>query len=221
MSSYPFFSIITPTWRQQEKVLMRCIKSVGWQECKDWEQLIIADCSADQIELHVTDRVRQLEEIPEALRDQVKFVHATKEHNDCGASPRNIGVGLATGMFMIFLDDDNIILPDHLSLMRRHIVSQSQTRDTPKIYISNVVHFGPLPKRHGPAPVVLRGDPPKVGDIDTLQLCVESQLMKEYEWKTGPDPYYSDGYNAERLCKSNPYYHVQQPTDKTFTAMHL
>ena len=47
-------------------------------------------------------------------------------------------------------------------------------------YIYKIIHVGPLPPNLGAPPKVLNGNPPVLQNIDTLQVCVKSQIMKQH-----------------------------------------
>ena len=60
--------------------------------------------------------------------------------------------------------------------------------------------MGPLPPNLGAPPKVLNGNPPVLQNIDTLQVCVKSQIMKQHGWLNMG--YMVDGYTIPILCKN-------------------
>ncbi|MCW7497036.1 glycosyltransferase [Leptospira levettii] len=97
----PFFSIVIPTYNRAEKLKVT-IDSVLNQSFQDFELLIMDDGSTDHTE-----------SIIESYNDS--RIYYTKEGNSGGpATPRNNGLALAKGIWVSFLDADDIWYPDRL-----------------------------------------------------------------------------------------------------------
>jgi len=95
-------SIITPT-RNRPELLKRCIRAIQHQEFKDYEHIIVSDgCS-------LTESV-----VREFNDEHIKFYYMKRDFNSCsGALARNFGIKQATSNFIVYCDDDNILLPNH------------------------------------------------------------------------------------------------------------
>ena len=92
----PKISIIIPTYNRAEMVC-RCVQSVldtGWPSL---EVIVVDDSSPDD----TAARIR------EKFGDSIKYVR--NEKNSFQAVSRNNGARVATGDFLFFLDDDNVV----------------------------------------------------------------------------------------------------------------
>lgn len=97
-------SIIMPTYNC-ETFIAESIDSVIAQTYKNWELIIIDDCSTDKTE----DVVKKY------LNKDNRIKYYKLETNSGAAIARNIAVDHARGKYMAFLDSDDIWLPEKLS----------------------------------------------------------------------------------------------------------
>lgn len=103
----PFFSIIMPAYNS-EKYIAKSIDSVVQQSYVDWELIIINDQSTDDtlqiIESYANSdkRIRNL---------------STKENSGGPGHPRDIGINVAKGSYISFLDSDDIF---HQNKLKEH-----------------------------------------------------------------------------------------------------
>ena len=96
-------SIITPAYNS-EKYIAETIESVLNQTYKNWEMIIIDDCSTDKTSKLVNDYI---------LADsRIKLVSLNK--NGGVSNARNIGLSKARGAFVAFLDSDDIWVKNKL-----------------------------------------------------------------------------------------------------------
>ncbi len=89
------FSIIIPVYNA-EKTILRCLSSVQRQSYADWEVLAVDDGS--------TDASLQLLEKAAAEDARIKVVH---QKNGGTSKARNLGLELASGDYVLFLDNDD------------------------------------------------------------------------------------------------------------------
>jgi GT2 family glycosyltransferase len=89
-------SVIIPTFNRAEMVC-RCVQSILDTEWPALEVIVVDDCSPDD----TTNRVK------ERFGDKVKCIR--NERNSFQAVSRNNGAKIATGGFLFFLDDDNVV----------------------------------------------------------------------------------------------------------------
>ena len=182
-------TVITPTYHRDQKIVWRCLSSMLLQSEKDWEQIV---CSDGEHEQHVEDLVT-------AIGDpRIRYCHTnTKKQGDYGNTIRSEKMKEAKGKYILFFDDDNIILPNYLEKMLEALESSQADYATCKI-----MHFGPLnEKEAGKPPKVLTGEPVKLYHIDPLQVLVRREVMQKVGWDTKVG-YLSDGVSLERL---NPF----------------
>ena len=97
-------SIIVPVYNAQE-FLEETIASVQAQEEKDWELLLVDDCSSDGS--------RQILENCAARDERIRPVYQPSNYG--AAAARNRGVEEARGRYIAFLDADDLWKPKRLS----------------------------------------------------------------------------------------------------------
>lgn len=106
------FSIIVPIYNLKE-CLRQTLESVVSQTFTDWEAICVDDGSTD-------GSAAILDEY--AAKDgRIKAIHIPNG-GVCGA--RNLGMDKAQGEWLCFLDGDDILLPEALSVLRRVIDEQ-------------------------------------------------------------------------------------------------
>lgn len=96
-------SVILPTYNRAEMLGM-AIDSVLAQDYKNWELLIVDDGSTDQTETVVAEKQK---------KDSRIVYH--KVENGERSRARNIGISLAKGDYVCFLDSDDRFLKDNLT----------------------------------------------------------------------------------------------------------
>lgn len=90
-------SIITPVYNS-ERFIEQTIRSVIEQTYKNWELILIDDCSTD----------KSYEIIKKYLCKEKRIKYIRLEKNSGAAVARNIGIQNAEGRFIAFLDSDDI-----------------------------------------------------------------------------------------------------------------
>ena len=89
-------SVIIPTFNRAEMVC-RCVQSILDTEWPELEVIVVDDCSPDDT----------MNKVKERFGDKVKYIR--NERNSFQAVSRNNGVKIATGDYLFFLDDDNVV----------------------------------------------------------------------------------------------------------------
>jgi teichuronic acid biosynthesis glycosyltransferase TuaG len=108
----PTISVITATYNRGEKFLRKCIESVQAQDFKDYEHIIVDDCSTDNTE----------EIVKELSKDDPRIVYIKHDKNHgTGTAGKNTGLKHARGEWICYLDDDVTYYPYHLSTFARSI----------------------------------------------------------------------------------------------------
>lgn len=103
----PLFTIILTTFNRKD-LLPRAIHSVLNQTFKDFEFLVIDNGSTDGTE-----------EVVQAIKDsRLIFLRNSDPTKSCDA-PRNLGIQLARGRLICFLDDDEMWYPERLENVRK------------------------------------------------------------------------------------------------------
>lgn len=101
----PKVSVIIPTYNR-EKYIAETINSVLNQTFSDYETIVVDDGSTDN-----TERV-----IREEFADKVIYL---SKSNGGPASSRNMGMRVAKGEYIAFLDSDDLWLPEKLEIQTR------------------------------------------------------------------------------------------------------
>lgn len=97
-------SIVTPC-HNSENSIADTIRSVLMQTYKDWELLIVDDCSSD----NSTDIVQSFFQQDSRIK-----LFKTDTSSGSPSLPRNIGIDNACGKYIAFLDSDDLWLPEKL-----------------------------------------------------------------------------------------------------------
>jgi len=153
-----------------------------------WEQLV---CSDGEQEPHVM-------EVAKLFGDpRIRYAYTTqKKDGDFGNTVRSMMLKQARGKYVLFFDDDNVILPNYLSEM----VSRLENAPDCEFAVCHVMHFGPLNEGEvGKPPKVLTGEPVKLYHIDPLQVLVRRETIQKIGWDTTVG-YLSDGVTLEKLA---------------------
>lgn len=101
LTQSPLVSIVMPV-HNAERYIKASIESVISQTFKDWELLVINDASTDAS----MEIVKQI-----ALSDQRIIILENKNNIGMPSAPRNLGVNMAKGRFIAFLDSDDLWKP--------------------------------------------------------------------------------------------------------------
>ncbi len=181
-------TIITPTFRRSDDVFRRCLDSVNGQGCSKWKHIVIVD--DETFEGHVSQDILQ-----KYSSDKRIFLLAGKQTKNSGNTPRQIGIDHCDTEYLMFLDDDNIIFPNCVEVFLKGF-----EKNKTDCLIAPIFHCGPLPMHLGPPPIILRGNPPVLKNIDTQNICVKTDVMKKCGWAVDKG-YCADGYTFEKLCK--------------------
>lgn len=188
-------TIITPTYKRSENILLRCIKSVDSQIYQDFKHIIMID------DINLEDHISS-EFINSHTSEKRKFIPLGYRSNNYGNDPRQKCIEMTDTDFIVFLDDDNIIFPNYLSELIKGVKHFD-------IGICKIVHLGPLPVALWPPPKIIDGNPPVLQNIDTLQIIVKTDVMKKEGWEIDKG-YLADGYTLEKLCKRNSYTFINE-----------
>lgn len=100
----PIVSVIMPAWNRSD-VIAQAIRSVQRQSIREWELIVVDDGS--------TDATRDVVRLMAAADPRIKLVAA--EHRGVCAA-RNLGLELAAGQWVSFLDTDNLWPTEYLEL---------------------------------------------------------------------------------------------------------
>ena len=103
--SEPKISVIIPLYNA-EKYIRECLISVLASKFQDYEVLVVDDCSTDS-------SVAEVEKFLPHFGGRLKILSTEKNSGGPGL-PRNIGIKNASGKYITFIDNDDMILPTAL-----------------------------------------------------------------------------------------------------------
>ena len=118
----PEVSVIIPTYNRV-KLLDRAIKSVLSQTYKDFEIIIVDDCSKKPAEI---------QQLIGSYQDK-RINYIRHESNKGGSAARNTGIRAARGTYVAFLDDDDEWVSNKLE-MQMQIYKQSKDKRLGVVY---------------------------------------------------------------------------------------
>ena len=99
------FSIIIPTYNRAHLIL-KTLESVKNQSFVDYELIIVDDGSSDNTKEVVNKFI---------LDNKLSNWHYFNKVNGERGAARNYGIEKATGLYVTFLDSDDLIYSNHLS----------------------------------------------------------------------------------------------------------
>jgi len=171
----PLVSIITSSYKKHDE-LKSCVNSVLNQTYTNWEHLICSD-GYDEI----TENI-----VKEYNDERIKYFF-TEQTNDWGSTQKNILTNKANGKYLVYLDDDNIIYPEHLSTVTIGFYGGNIGMVISKIDYDGLEYKLPIENK-----ILL-------GKIDTLNLTVDKYYTKYAVWKN----YAGQDYEFAKICEFN------------------
>ena len=97
-STIPAISVIIPLYNA-EKYVGECLDSLLGQTFQDFEVIVVNDCSTD-------GSVKVVEEYAPKFNGRLRLTHTETNSGGC-AVPRNVGLSLACGEYVSFMDADD------------------------------------------------------------------------------------------------------------------
>jgi glycosyltransferase involved in cell wall biosynthesis len=113
----PLVSVVIPTYKRVD-LLRKAVTSVLTQSYKTLEVIIVGDhCpELDSAAFDVS---------PYSQEPRVRVINLAENHGAGGAEPRNVGINLAAGAWIAYLDDDNTWAKDHVSNLMTTILAEN------------------------------------------------------------------------------------------------
>jgi glycosyltransferase involved in cell wall biosynthesis len=108
----PLFTVVIPTYNRAG-FIVETINSVLAQTDSDFEVVVVDDGSTDDTQDVVARAFGKV--------DQVRYV---RQANAERGAARNRGIREARGQYVVFLDSDDLMRPDHLSTLREIITER-------------------------------------------------------------------------------------------------
>lgn len=121
-------SVIIATYNRS-KILYYSILSVIYQTYNNWELIVVGDCCTDDTE----------EVVKSFNNPKIKFVNLQSNFGE-QSYPNNVGIKLAKGDYIAFLNHDDIWLPDHLETSCKTLIEKDA--DITFALICQIGNFG-------------------------------------------------------------------------------
>lgn len=122
----PTISVIMPMYNA-EKYVRLTIQSLLNQTFKDFEAIFIDDCSTDNTV-----------KVAESFKDKrIKIIRNEKNFGNPGLV-RNVGLDIAKGKYIYFLDNDDFMMPQALEILLTNIKKSNADVVTSYIYLQPV-----------------------------------------------------------------------------------
>lgn len=152
----PRISVIVPVYNSSE-YLRPCVESVLTQSNADFELILIDDGS--------TDRSAEICDQYASADSRVRCMHVK---NSGVSAARNLGLSLATGEYVTFVDSDDMLLPGALAIISDYVNNKS----------IDIIQFGltrNLGNKVSTTPVMT---PDKYVKNGYLQVCAGGSVIK-------------------------------------------
>lgn len=107
-------SIITPVYNREE-FIVECVQSILNQSFKDWELILVDDCSQDSSKTYINNFVKSDSRIKS---------YFFKENVGAGVA-RNKGIEISNNRFIAFLDSDDYWHKDKLKLQVNYMIKNN------------------------------------------------------------------------------------------------
>lgn len=132
-------SIVIPVYNVEKFVKTSLLSALN-QDFKSIQYVIVDDCSQDKSMQMVKDVIAHSER-----RDDIKIV--THEKNSGLSAARNTGIDNSVGKYIYFMDSDDEIIPNCISLHYNKIVSSHAdfTVAATKLVGAKSIHIHPIP----------------------------------------------------------------------------
>lgn len=119
-------SIIIPVYNV-EQYIDECLQSVFRQDYTNWELILIDDCSSDNSSTIINEYINKNPKL------NIKFIR--NEVNQGQGLSRNLGINIASGKWLFFLDADDLLELNCLSVLT------AKTINNPDIVLGNSYNF--------------------------------------------------------------------------------
>lgn len=97
----PLISILIPVYNVSEKYLSECLESINKQTYTNWEICLVDDCSSKEETKQCIEKYKRI------LKDKLKVRY--REENGHISVATNDALNIATGEFILLLDNDDIL----------------------------------------------------------------------------------------------------------------
>lgn len=201
-------SVILPTYNRAH-TLSRAVNSVLNQTYKNFELIIIDDCSTDNTE-----------EVVKNIHDE-RIVYIRQSSNKGAAAARNTGIKIAKGDYVAFQDSDDEWMSEKLEKQMK--VFESDANDFSVVYTDMLRISSDETIKYWSSPDLFCGKVinPLTNEYQVLNLGIQSVLIKkrcfdEIGLFDESFPRFIDLEFFIRLAKRYPFWHIREPLVKYY-----
>ena len=162
-------SVIVPVYNA-EKYLKRCVDSILMQTYKDFELIMVDDGSKDGSGA-----------MCDSIETQDSRVHVIHQENAGAGAARNVGLAMAKGEYIVFVDSDDMIREGYFIALAEH------NEDVVFINVDNINEDGKLVNReymsefkHLSVDEILRSQMTGKLPWGGVRKCVKSDIIKKH-----------------------------------------
>lgn len=178
-------SLICPCYKKPQRTL-RAISSVLEQDTDGWEALFIGD-GCPQFESMMDDGTFSSFSEKALLRgNEMHFMNLSQHMGFWGYQARNIGIDLARGKYIVFLDNDDVLMPNHFS----NYLSAIENTEFDMVYFDSYIE--PIVSR--------RKSELRYGSIGHSEIIVKTSKLKGFKQRA---EYGHDWGMIEHLLRNN------------------
>jgi GT2 family glycosyltransferase len=143
----PTISVILPTFNRSH-ITIKAIESVLDQTYTDWELIVVDDGSTDSTWTTLSSQCEAWEKRFSPSDSAYKKIQLFRKEHEGVASARNFGVNKSTGIWISFLDSDDVWHPQKLELQLNFHMENPKFRisQTTEQWIRNGIAIETLPK---------------------------------------------------------------------------
>jgi len=118
-------TIVLPVWAHPQKTI-RAIESVLNQDTNGWELLIIGDCCPNLQRLIDTRYFDAIISAQQLKGNSVVVINLPEHSGGFGYKQRNKAREIAKGKYTMYLDNDDFLLPEHVSARMRAVEGENE-----------------------------------------------------------------------------------------------
>jgi GT2 family glycosyltransferase len=152
----PMFSSVIPT-HDRPTLLQRTLASLAAQSCQDFNVVVVSDAPTAP----PFDQLKALDQ---------RYTYISRSGVAGPAASRNMGLSVADGQYVLFLDDDDIFLPGHLAELKKVL-----QRDRPELLFCDFQVQNEDRTAHPPKPMP-GGQPVSVADVTPDSVYIRNRI---------------------------------------------
>lgn len=195
---------VCPVWKRPQRTI-RAIESVLAQDFEGAETLFIGDaCPLFQERLD-DGTFKKYEELASAKGNRVYFENLTKRGGGWGHMARKRGIELAQGKYICFLDNDDVLKPNHFENYYSHMESNPD-------FVAGYLNAYTAPWNSERNATLSRGG------IGNAELIIKADILKEmYQ----PDAEYEHDWRLVERMLNKGYKFIKSKSKSTYIIMSI